>query len=274
MKAGVRVHVVSDVHGNTDALARAGDGADALVVLGDLLDFVDYHDHSGGIIGRIFGPAAVRRFAELRSSSRGNLRAFAQSLWAQLDDPEAVIEQEAQAQYERIFASLTAPTFATPGNVDLPDLWPEFAGNGVTICDGTVADIGGRRFGFVGGALTGTQDPFTAQAQRSRRRPWLPYVRTPSQYRAAVAALAAAGAVDVLASHIPPAVPELCYDVVARYPERGSPQLLEFIRSQRPALALFGHVHQPLARRMRVARTECVNVGHFQRTATPYVLTW
>ena len=32
----MRVHVVSDVHGAADALARAGDGADALVVLGDL----------------------------------------------------------------------------------------------------------------------------------------------------------------------------------------------------------------------------------------------
>ena len=37
----VRVHVVSDVHGNADELARAGAGADALLVLGDLIDFVN-----------------------------------------------------------------------------------------------------------------------------------------------------------------------------------------------------------------------------------------
>ena len=273
MNTTVRVHVVSDVHGNTDALARAGDGADALVVLGDLLDFVDYHDHSGGIIGRIFGPDAVRRFAQLRSTDIGDLRAYARSLWARLDDPAAVIEHEVRQQYQRIFASLTAPTFVTPGNVDMPDLWPEFASDGITICDGTVADIGGRRFGFVGGALIGTEEPVTGQAPH-RRGPWLPYVRTPSQYRAAVDALVAAGGVDVLASHIPPALPELCYDVLARYPERGSVQLLEFIRTQQPRLAVFGHVHQPLARRMRVGRTECVNVGHFQRNERPYVLTW
>ena len=78
----------------------------------------------------------------------------------------------------------------------------------------------------------------------------------------------------MLASHIPPAVPDLCYDVVARYPELGSARLLAFIRANRPALALFGHVHAPLARRARVGRTECVNVGHFQRTETPYVLLW
>jgi Icc-related predicted phosphoesterase len=261
----MRVHVVSDVHGNTDALARAGDGADALVVLGDLIDFVDYHDHTRGILGRIFGPEVVRRFAELRSGHPGDLVGFVRGLWDQLDDPAGVIEYEVREQYRRIFASLPAPTYATPGNVDLPHLWAEFAGHGVTVCDGSHAEIGGLRFGFVGGAV------LPPHYVPRRRAPWMPYMRTPAEYAAAVDALASAP-VDVLASHIPPAVPELCYDVVARYPERGSARLLEFIRSHRPGLALFGHVHAPLARRARVGHTECVNVGHFQRSETPYVL--
>ena len=42
----MRVHVVSDVHGRTDALAAAGDGADALICLGDLLLF--WVDRAGG----------------------------------------------------------------------------------------------------------------------------------------------------------------------------------------------------------------------------------
>ena len=291
----MRVHVVSDVHGNTDALARAGDGADALVVLGDLIDFVDYHDHSRGILGRIFGAEVVRRFAELRSGGPGDLVAFVRGLWDQLDDPVGVIEHEVREQYRRIFASLPAPTYATPGNVDLPHLWAEFAGDGVTVCDGSHAVIGDVRFGFVGGALLpgpqptlptlppflplplpGREEPGHGQAAappRRRRGPWMPYMRTPAEYAAAVNALAT-DRVDVLASHIPPAVPDLCYDVVARHPERGSACLLEFIRTRRPALALFGHVHAPLARRTRVGRTECVNVGHFQRSETPYVLRW
>jgi hypothetical protein len=37
---------------------------------------------------------------------------------------------------------------------------------------------------------------------------------------------------------------------------------------------VFGHVHQPLASRMRLGYTECANVGHFQRTQRPYVLRW
>ena len=259
--------MVSDVHGNTEALARAGDGADALVVLGDLIDFVDYHDHSGGILGRIFGPEVVRRFAALRSGGPGDLRSYVASLWDRLDDPAAVIEHEVRQQYQRIFASLTAPTYATPGNVDLPHLWPEFARDGVTVCDGTVAEIGGRRFGFVGGAVL----PDGVAPRRTG--PWMPYLRTPAEFAAAVDAVERAGA-DVLASHVPPAVPELCYDVVARHPERGSERLLEFVRTRQPVLALFGHVHAPLARRTRIGRTECVNVGHFRRDETPYVLRW
>lgn len=261
----MRVHVVSDVHGNTEALARAGDGADVLLVLGDLIDFVDYHDYSGGILGRIFGPETVRRFAELRTGTRNELRMFARSLWSSLDDPAAVIEEEVRSQYERLFGSFTAPTYATPGNVDLPHLWPEYAGDVVTICDGTVADIGGMRVGFVGGGLLPVGAIPTGTAV------WMPYLRTHQDYGAAVARLTG---VDVVASHIPPAVPDLCYDVVARFPERGSPQLLELIDRERPELALFGHVHQPLASRTRIGRTECVNVGHFQRTEMPYVLHW
>ena len=68
--------------------------------------------------------------------------------------------------------------------------------------------------------------------------------------------------------------PELLYDVVARRMERGSEALLEAIRETQPELVLFGHVHNPLVRRTRIGRTECVNVGHFRGRGTPYVLEW
>ncbi|MFC6676278.1 hypothetical protein ACFQE7_09835 [Nonomuraea ferruginea] len=84
----------------------------------------------------------------------------------------------------------------------------------------------------------------------------------------------AVGEVDVLCCHIPPAVPELLYDVVARRFERGSEATLELIRRTQPRYALFGHVHQPLHRRTRIGRTECVNVGHFRGRGVPYVLEW
>lgn len=258
--------MVSDVHGNADALARAGAGADALLVLGDLIDFVDYHDYSAGILGRVFGQAVVRRYAQLRSGgAQGEAFAYVRELWAGLSDPRQTMQEAVAEQYERLFAVLPTPTYATPGNVDLPELWPRFAHAGVHVLDGQSTEIGGLRCGFVGGGL------LPAGLAPRRAAAFHSYLRTAQEYAAAVAAL---GRVDVLCSHIPPAVPELVYDVHARRPEIGSEQLLGLIRRDRPRAALFGHVHQPLARRVRVGRTECVNVGHFQRTGTPHVLRW
>ena len=62
--------------------------------------------------------------------------------------------------------------------------------------------------------------------------------------------------------------------ILARRMERGSVALLEAIHETRPRLVLFGHVHNPLTRRVRIGRTECVNVGHFRSTGTPYRLSW
>jgi Icc-related predicted phosphoesterase len=261
----VRVHVVSDVHGNAEALARAAAGADALIVLGDLLDFVDYYDHGAGIMGAVFGPAKVARFAQYRRGPHTlESVAFVRSMWADLgEDAAGVIREAIREQYKRLFAAMTVPTWATPGNVDDPELWPEFASEGVRVLDGQTAVIGGLTVGFVGGAL------LPDDAQLRCGGVWRPYLR----YERDVAPVADSfGEIDVLCSHMPPAVPELTYDVVARRPELGSTSLLHLIERARPRWALFGHVHQPLARRVRVGRTECVNVGHFQRTGTPYVL--
>lgn len=262
----MRVHVVSDIHGNVEALARAGEGADALVVLGDLIDFVDYHDHRRGILGALFGPEKVKVFADLRRvGDRERTLAYSRSLWDSLQDPQAAVEEAIRAQYAAMFGAMMAPTYATPGNVDVPALWPEYAGDGVHVLDGEVAKIGGLRFGFVGGSL------LPPGYKPRRGAAWRPYMRTPEDFDAAVEAL---GEVDVLCSHIPPDVPELTYDVVARRPEAGSASLLAAIRAYAPRWALFGHVHQPLAARMRLGHTECCNVGHFRHGERPFVLRW
>lgn len=262
----MRIAVVADVHGNAEALARAGDRADAVIVLGDLIDFVDYADHRAGILGRIFGPEIVGRFASIRTHGRpGELRRYAESLWARLADPQATLEDAVREQYARLFDALSAPAYLTPGNVDLPHLWPEFLTPGLRMLDGEVVEIGGLRFGFVGGL------PVPAHLRLNRQAVWRPYVRPDTEYAAAAAALTG---IDVLCSHVPPRVPELAYDVVTRRAEVASADLLRVIDSEEPRAALFGHVHQPLAARARVRRTECVNVGHFRRTERPYLLTW
>lgn len=255
----MRVHVVSDVHGSVDALARAGDGADALVVLGDLVCFIDYADHRAGIMGELFGSAAVGRLVELRTAQRFDAaREWSRGLWSELGgDRAAIIEEAARRQYAAMFAVLPTPTYLTYGNVDVPRLWPDFARDGVQVLDGETTEIGGRRFGFVGGGL---RSPYNT-----------PYEIDDDSYAAKVSRV---GAVDVLCAHIPPDLPDLLYDVAARRFERGSAALLESIRRTQPATMLFGHVHQPLHARRRVGRTECVNVGHFRGTGAPYALTW
>ncbi|MBB4892822.1 Icc-related predicted phosphoesterase [Streptomyces olivoverticillatus] len=253
----MRVHVVSDVHGNAEGLARAGDGADALVCLGDLVLFLDYADHSRGIFPELFGVENADRIVALRTARRfEEARELGRLLWDGIDR-ESAVEAAVRKQYAELFAAFPTPTYATYGNVDIPTLWPEFARPGTTVLDGERVEIGGLAFGFVGGGL------------RSPMR--TPYEIDDEAYAAKLAAL---GDVDVLCSHIPPDVPELCYDTVARRFERGSSALLETIHAIRPKYALFGHVHQPLARRMRIGATECVNVGHFASTATPWVLEW
>jgi Icc-related predicted phosphoesterase len=136
-------------------------------------------------------------------------------------------------------------------------MWAEHAKPGHTVIDGGTAELGGWTFGFVGGGL------FSAY-------------RTPNEIsdEEFETKLEAVGAVDVLCSHIPPAIPELLYDTVARRMERGSEALLNAIKRTQPRYALFGHVHQPLVRRTRIGVTECLNVGHFRATGAPYVLQW
>jgi Icc-related predicted phosphoesterase len=254
----VRVHVVSDVHGNAAALSRAGDGADALLCLGDLLLFVDYDDHGGGIMGDLFGAEAVGRFVELRTARRyDEAREFSRSLWARLSNRASVIEDAVREQYRTLFAAFPVPSYVTYGNVDIPGMWPDFARDGVHVVDGETVSLDGWTIGFVGGGL------------RSPMR--TPYEIDADEYAAKVAAV---GQVDVLCAHLPPAVPELTYDVRARRFETGSEALLDAVRAMEPRYLLFGHVHQPLQRRMRIGRTECVNVGHFRAGQPPYLLEW
>ena len=125
---------------------------------------------------------------------------------------------------------MPVPSYLTYGNVDLPKLWASHARPGQHILDGERVDLDGWTFGFVGGGLRTTY-------------------RTPNELDDDVfaAKVEAIGEVDVLCAHIPPAVPDLLYDTVARRMERGSEALLAAIKKTQPRYVLFGHVHQPLA---------------------------
>jgi Icc-related predicted phosphoesterase len=255
----MRVHVVSDVHGRADALRRAGDGADALICLGDLLLFLDYADHSSGIFADLFGPEAAHEFITLRTAQQFDAaRALSTRMWAALGgDPAVRLNEAVAAQYAELFDAMPTPAYLTYGNVDIPRMWAEHLRPGHQVLDGERTEIGGLTFGFVGGGLRSVY-------------------RTPNEIDddAFAAKVEAVGAVDVLCAHIPPDVPELLFDTVAERMERGSEALLAAVHRIKPRYLLFGHVHQPLVARLTIGPTECVNVGHFRASGSPYVLEW
>ena len=257
----MRVHVVSDVHGRALALARAAEGGDVFVCLGDLILFLDYDDPGRGIFADLFGAAHTREYIAARTANDfARAREMSARAWARLgvDGADArweVMQAMVKVQYEELFAAMPSPALLTYGNVDVPALWPGLLRPGHDVLDGAVVEVGGMRWGFVGGGLV---SPMRT-----------PYEVSEAAYAAKVASL---GPVDVLFSHIPPAIPELTYDIVARRFEIGSVALLEYVRDVQPLFHLFGHVHQPLSSRTRIGRTECVNVGHFNATGRPFVL--
>jgi Icc-related predicted phosphoesterase len=257
----MKVHIVSDVHGASDALARAADGSDLFICLGDLILFLDYDDPTRGIYADLFGTEHTRAYLEARTANRfDDARELSAAAWRgrgvfDQADRWASLEVMIRKQYEVLFEAMPTPALLTYGNVDVPALWPEFLKPEHQVVDGATVTINGIRMGFVGGGL--------ASPMRT------PYELTEEQYSQKIQAL---GPVDVLFTHIPPAVPQLTYDTVARRFETGSQATLDYLNEFAPAYHLFGHVHQPLRARARVGKTECLNVGHFHGRKLPFVI--
>jgi Icc-related predicted phosphoesterase len=247
----IRIKVVSDIHGAADAVRRAAAGADALLVCGDLVNLIDYRSLQG-IAADVFGPQVTRRFVELRTAGRfdeagGVLRGATAGREAEVRD---LVATACRAQYEQVFAAFPVPTYLTHGNVDSPDLFRDLLPPGVRHLDGEAVEVDGLRVGFVGGGLPRGSRPHLSEC-------------TQEEFAAKVARLPR---VDVLCSHMPPAVDDLRFDVVAGRPEPGSRALLDYVEEHQPDYLYFGHVHQPRRARLRVGRTWLVNCGYFRAT--------
>lgn len=246
------IYVVSDLHGAPDDLRKAVPEGSTLVLLGDLVNFLDYISMTG-ILTEVFSREAVEEVVRLRTAGQIEeaRRVMHERSVGREDEIRTEISTRVVQQYEEIFAVLPDPTYLILGNVDNPSLAHRFAAErpGVHEPDGQVVVLDGERFGFVGGALP---TPLHVAGEI-----------TEEEMRAKVEAL---GEVDVLCSHIPPAIPELCYDTLAGKSERGSEDLLRYIEDTQPRRAYFGHIHQPLTSVLRVGRTLCINVGYFRST--------
>lgn len=256
-----RFHIVSDVHGAGAALARAADGSDVFVCLGDLILFLDYDDPRHGIFADLLGADHAAEYIRRRTNNEfDEARRLSDAAWRRLgiEDPAQrrdVIMEKVREQYAELFDALPRPALLTYGNVDVPSMWQDYLQPDHRVLDAEVIDIDGLRCGFIGGGLV---SPMRT-----------PYELTEAEYANKVDAL---GPVDVLFTHIPPRLPELTYDTVARRFEFGSEALLEYVHRYSPRYHFFGHVHQPLAQRTRIGRTEAINVGHFNARRAPFAI--
>jgi Icc-related predicted phosphoesterase len=254
------IYVVSDLHGASDELRKAVPEGGTLLLLGDLINFLDYTSMTG-ILTEVFSVEAVQEVVDLRTAghveeARDAIRRRASG---REDEIRSEIGVKVTEQYERVFSALTSTTYLILGNVDNPAMASHYAAENPLVHkpDGQVIPLEGERFAFVGGALP---TPLHVAGEISEE-----------EMKAKVDSL---GEADILCSHIPPAVPELCFDTLAGRAERGSEDLLRYIEDVQPRRAYFGHVHQPLMSSMYIGATQCINVGYFRSTrrAFPHVL--
>lgn len=252
----VPIYVVSDLHGAPGELNKAVPEGSTLILLGDLINFIDYTSMTG-ILAEVFATEAVEEVVRLRTLGRVKEagQVLQESSIGQEERIRSEIGMRVQEQYEDVFAALPDPTYLILGNVDNPSYANDLAAMtpSVRAVDGKIVSLEGERFGFVGGALP---SPLNVAGEISEE-----------SMRAKIDAL---GEADVICSHVPPEVPELCYDTRARRLERGSADLALYIEEVQPRRAYFGHVHQPFLSSMHIGRTLCINVGYFRASGRAF----
>lgn len=250
------IKVVSDLHGAAQALADEVNPDDTLLLLGDLINVIDYTTRDG-ILVEIFGLDAVLEVIGLRAQKRFEEARSVMALRRKGREAEiaAKFEQAFAKAYREVYRVLPKKTYLILGNVDSPPVAHELLPDNVEMVDGKVIELEGMRIGFVGGGLP---TPLKIKGEVPEE-----------EYNAKLDGL---GEVDVICSHVPPDIPELTFDVIANRHERGSAGLLDYIKRVQPRQAFFGHIHQPLCSSTHIGRTHCLNVGYFRHTRRAFTL--
>ena len=245
--------LVSDVHGAVEELRRIAAQAkglrEPLLILGDLINFIDYRDFSG-IVADVCGESFVADMVALRTA--GEMEAAGQLWKAFSAGREEAIREEygvrIEAEYERLGLALEGgEVYVIHGNVDQPDRLVRNMPESVRYIECGVVEIEGLRIGLVSGGLPSLGTPGEVSHDAMAQR------------------LATLGPVDVLCTHVPPAVRVLAGDVIGGRKE-GSQPILDYLTAHRPAFHYFGDIHQPQATQWRVGATACRNVGYFRAT--------
>ena len=239
----------ADVHGARSALRRVAELGEPLLVLGDLINHIDYRD-SSGIIADIAGVDFVRELVRLRDAGE---YVAARGLWGKLnagneDEMRRAWTAHTLAAYEDICSALDGATaYVTYGNVDRPSVLADALPHGVRFVDAEVVEIEGLRVGFAGGGMVsvGTLGEISEDEMADK--------------------LDALERVDIVCTHVPPAVRPLSQDVIGGR-TKGSEAIVDYLMRAKPAFHYFGDIHQPQATEWTVGETLCRNVGYFRAT--------
>jgi Icc-related predicted phosphoesterase len=243
--------VLSDIHFALDHLRRVVARDEPMIILGDLVNLTDYRTGEGAVAD-VLGIDFARASASARGSGDYDAmrRLWAETVGDRVDEVRAAIGLAIEEQYEQVADALNGGRgYVIHGNVDRPAALKRSLPGGFEYVHGEVREIDGITFGFVGG---GAPTPIEAEGEVSDE--------TMEEL------LEGMGVVDVLCTHVPPALPPLRTDVVTGRAERSSAPILRYLRDRQPRLHLFGDVHQPQAIEWRIGRTRCRNVGYFRAT--------
>lgn len=242
---------VSDVHDSPRALSLLVARDEEIVILGDLVNLTDYRTGAGAV-AEVLGMDFATRTSDARA--RGDYPRM-RSLWreeAEVTGEELgrKITAELRDQYDRAAEALSGGHgLVIHGNVDRPEIMMASLPDGFRYVHGEVVERQGLRIGFVGG---GVETPLGAAGEVSDAE--------------MSSILSDLGGVDILCTHVPPAIPSLRTDVITGREERGSDPIRDYLADAQPLYHFFGDVHQPQASTWRVGRTRCLNASYFRAT--------
>lgn len=241
--------LVADVHGAVDPLRRVTEEGEPVLVLGDLINFLDYRD-SSGIIADVSGGELAARFVSLRSEGRTE---EASAMWREHtrgreSELRSKYDEAIAAAYAEICVALEgAESYVTYGNVDRPELLVEYLPDTARFVDGEVIEIEGLAVGFAGGGSMRLGTPGEVSEEGMAEK------------------LARLGSVDVLCTHVPPEIASLATDVIGGK-EKGSVAVRDYLEQEQPPFHYFGDIHQPNATTWRIGATVSTNLGYFRAT--------
>ena len=242
---------VSDVHGAAAPLAKLLSMGKPTIILGDLVNLTDYRNGEGAIAD-VLGSEFAHQSAVARAE--GDFKKM-RSLWAEragsdADQLRAEIGAALDTQYTDMAEAMNGGSgYVIHGNVDRPKRLVDSLPGTMTYIHGETVEIEGMTVGLVGG---GIETPMAADGEVSDGEM--------NQL------LDSIGPVDVLCTHVPPALAPLRRDVITGREERGSDPILRYIVEHQPRFHFYGDVHQAQAAYWRVGKTRCHNAGYFRAT--------